>query len=90
MAKHPERVRTAIDAVAFKEAFGELTGERLKRVPPGYPADHPDAELLKLKDVTFGRRLEADEALSPALPDILADAFAAAEPLMWLLATLAA
>ena len=24
----------------------------VKRVPPGYPSDHPDAELLKLKDVT--------------------------------------
>jgi uncharacterized protein (TIGR02453 family) len=90
VADHPERVHRAIDAPTFKDSFGDLTGERLKRVPPGYPADHAEAELLKLKDVTFGRRLAPDEALSPDLPEILADAFAAAEPVMRLLAGLAA
>jgi uncharacterized protein (TIGR02453 family) len=90
VSEDPRRVHRAIDAPPFADAFGELGGDRLKRVPPGYAADHPDAELLKLKDVTFGRRFEADEVLSPALPDILADAFAAAEPVMRLLANLSA
>jgi hypothetical protein len=58
-------------------------------VPPGYPADHPQAELLKLKDVLFGRRLSDDEVLSPDLPDILADAFATATPFLRYLASLA-
>ena len=52
--------------------FGDVHGDSLKRIPAGFPADHPDAELLKLKDVTFGRRLSDDEALSPDLPDTLA------------------
>jgi uncharacterized protein (TIGR02453 family) len=90
LANHPDQVHKVIDAPAFSRAFGELSGERLKRVPPGYPADHPEAELLKLKDVTFGRRLTADEALSADLPEILADAFAAAVPTMRLLAGLGA
>ncbi|RPH35378.1 MAG: DUF2461 family protein, partial [Chloroflexi bacterium] len=60
-----------------------------KRVPPGYPADHPDAELLKLKDVLFGRRLTDAEALSPDLPDVVAEAFATATPMLRLLASLA-
>jgi uncharacterized protein (TIGR02453 family) len=90
VAQDPRRVHRAIDAPAFRKAFGELTGDRLKRVPPGYPADHPEAELLKLKDVTFGRRLAADEVLSPKLPDVLADAFAVALPTMRLLAELPA
>ena len=90
VAQDPRRVHRAIDAPAFKKAFGDLTGDRLKRVPPGYPADHPEAELLKLKDVTFGRRLATDEVLSPRLPDVLADAFAVALPTMRLLAELTA
>jgi uncharacterized protein (TIGR02453 family) len=88
VANDPERVHAATDAPAFTKAFGHLEGEQLKRVPPGYPADHPEAELLKLKDVTFGRRLAPDDVLSPRLPDVLADAFADAEPVLRLLAGL--
>jgi uncharacterized protein (DUF2461 family) len=90
VANDSRRVRKAIDAPSFKHAFGQVDGDRLQRVPPGFPSDHPEAELLRLKDVTFGRRLTADEALSPELPDILADAFAAAQPVMVLLAGLPA
>ena len=90
VAEHARRVHAAIDDPAFADSFGQLSGDRLQRVPPGFPADHPDAELLKLKEVTFGRHLDADEVLSPHLPDTLADAFAAAVPVMRLLAGLAA
>ena len=63
-------------------------GESLKRVPAGFPADHPDADLLRLKNVTFGRRLADKEALSPRLPSILADAFAIGTPLLRYLASI--
>jgi uncharacterized protein (TIGR02453 family) len=86
VANDSRRVHKAIDAPSFKRAFGQVDGDRLQRMPPGFPSDHPEAELLKLKEVTFGRRLTADEALSPRLPDILADAFVAALPVMTLLA----
>jgi uncharacterized protein (TIGR02453 family) len=89
VARDSRRVHQAIDAPSFKDEFGEIGGDRLQRVPQGFPPDHPEAELLKLKEVTFGRRLSADEALSPLLPDILADAFAAALPVMAVLADLA-
>ena len=88
VAHDSRRVHQAIDAPSFKAEFGEIGGDRLQRVPTGFPSDHPAAELLKLKDVTFGRRLTVDEALSPLLPEILADAFAAAQPVMVLLAEL--
>ena len=67
---------------------GHIGGDRLKRVPTGFPPDHPEAELLKLKDVTFGRRLSDDEGLSPDLPAILTASLAAAAPVMRLLASL--
>jgi len=86
--RDPARVHAAVDDPAFVGEFGEVDGDRLKRVPPGYAADHPDAELLKLKDVVFGRRVTDDEALSPDLADILADSLARAKPVFQLLASL--
>ena len=84
----PATVHAAIDDPAFVTTFGDVHGDRLKRVPTGSPADHPDAELLKLKDIIFGRRLSDAEALSPTLPDLLADAYADAVPVLRLLASL--
>jgi uncharacterized protein (TIGR02453 family) len=86
----PATVHAAIEDSRFVASFGAIEGERLVRVPTGWPADHPDAELLRLKDVTFGRQLTEDEALSPQLPKILGDAFEAAEPVLRLLASLPA
>jgi len=84
----PDQVHGAITEPGFRAAFGRVTGDSLKRVPAGYPADHPDAELLKLKDVTFGRRLSDADAYSPELPDTVARSFAAALPVLRLLAEL--
>ncbi len=63
--------------------------ETLKRVPPGFPADHPEAERLRWKDVVFGRRLTDDEVCSPDLPDLLTDGYARAVPVFRFLAGLA-
>ena len=84
-----ERVHAALDDPAFTAEFGTVNGDRLKRVPPGFAPDHPEAELLKLKDVTFGRHLADSEALSPDLPGIIVEALAAATPVFRLLAGLA-
>ena len=82
--------RQVVDAPEFVDAFGSISddGESLKRVPPGYPAHHPAADVLRKKNVTFGRRLSDAEALSRELPVHLADAFAVGAPLMRYLATL--
>jgi uncharacterized protein (TIGR02453 family) len=57
----------------FVGTFGSIDGDKLTRVPQGFPKDHPEAELLKQKDLTFGRRLADDDAFSPTLPDLIAD-----------------
>ena len=79
-----------VEAPEFKDEFGKVgdDGESLKRVPPGFPADHPAADLLRLKNVTFGRRMADADATSPNLPVIIADSFAAGTPLMRYLATI--
>ena len=88
VASDPAAVHAALDEPRFVARFGTVNGDRLKRVPTGFPPDHPEAELLKLKDVVFGRRLSDDEALSADLPDLLADSFADAVPVYRFLATL--
>ena len=56
--------RSIVEAPSFADAFGPVgdDGESLKRVPTGFPADHPAADLLRKKNVTFGRRLSDDDA----------------------------
>jgi uncharacterized protein (TIGR02453 family) len=88
--KDPGRVTRAVEEPGFVARFGSVNGDKLKRVPTGFPPDHPHAELLKLKDVTFGRSLALDEVFSAKLPDIIVDDFAAAMPVYRLLATLPA
>ena len=82
-------VHAVIDDPEFSMTFGTLEGDSLQRVPPGYPKDHPDSDLLRLKDIVFGRSLSDDEVASPDLPQRLAETFAAATPVLRLLASLA-
>jgi uncharacterized protein (TIGR02453 family) len=87
----PERVRGALEDPGFVAWFGGAhTHEALKRLPPGSPADHPLADLFRWKDVIFGRRLADREVLSPALPDLISDGYAAAMPVFRFLATIRA
>lgn len=88
VATDPGRLHAAIEDPEFVAEFGEVGGDRLTRVPAGYPKDHPDADLLRLKDVVFGRPMSDAEALSLGLPRILADAFGKATPVFRLLASL--
>jgi uncharacterized protein (TIGR02453 family) len=85
----PDRVREAIEDPAFVAWFGGVqTHESLKRIPAGFPQDHPMAEMFRWKDVVFGRRLSDADVCSPGLPDLLADGYATALPVFRFLATL--
>ena len=86
--KDPKRTLAALNDPGFLARFEPVHGDSLKRVPQGYPSDHPHADLLRLKDVTFGRELSDDEVPSADLPRILAKDFAAAMPVMAFLAAL--
>jgi uncharacterized protein (TIGR02453 family) len=88
VASDPDRVHDALRDPAFTAEFGQVGGERLTRVPAGYPRDHADADLLRLKEVIFGRPLSDAEALSTDLPRILADGYARALPVFRLLASI--
>ncbi len=83
------RVRNALEDPGFIAEFGPVAShDTLKRVPPGYPADHPMADLFRYKDIVFGRRLSDDEVYSPDLPQIMARAYATATPVFRFLSSL--
>jgi uncharacterized protein (TIGR02453 family) len=83
---HPRLHRIAT-AASFRRAFGELTGERLTRVPRGYDKDHPAAHYLQFKQFLGGRQLDAEAATSPGFYSELVRTFRAAVPLVRFLNT---
>jgi uncharacterized protein (TIGR02453 family) len=82
IATHPTQFRALIDAPAFRRQCGTLQGERLLRVPRGFPQDHPAAEVLKFKQYLAGREFPAEFAVSSRFYRGTLDVFKAAAPLV--------
>jgi len=79
----PETVRAALYEPQFVAEFGgPETHEQLQRVPPGFPKDHPLADMFRWKDVVFGKRLSDAEVMAPDLPERLAASYATASPVL--------
>ena len=77
----PGRWRRAVRGKRFGQYF-ELTGDRLKRPPRGFPADHPLIEDLKRKDLVAYAGQTEQNVLEEAFPDNVAASFAASRPFM--------
>jgi uncharacterized protein (TIGR02453 family) len=83
--RDPSRLKAAIGSKPFKKYFGSLSGEKLKTPPRGYPADHPEIELLKYKQFITGHALTDRDVLSPRLLAHTVEVFTALKPLLdWL------
>lgn len=65
IATHGRRLRKLTGAPVFRRSFGELSGERLKRVPRGFPPDHEAADLLRLKQFLAGCQRTPEFATGP-------------------------
>jgi uncharacterized protein (TIGR02453 family) len=76
------RFRRVVTASAFRRAVGELSGERLTRVPRGYLKDHPAAEYLRHRQFIGGREFPADFAVSPRFYSQLLTVFRGVAPLV--------
>ena len=57
-----KRFRTIVESRRFQRSFGEINGQRLKRVPRGFDANHPAAEYLKLRQFLAGTERPAEFA----------------------------
>jgi uncharacterized protein (DUF2461 family) len=80
-ARHPE-FRRIVGARAVRQLFGELQGERLSRVPKGFCAQHPAADLLRFKRFTLYVELPPDLATTPALYGEILKRFRAMAPFL--------
>jgi uncharacterized protein (TIGR02453 family) len=80
-ATHP-RLHRLVTTPAFKKTVGELTGDRLSRVPNGYLKDHPAAHYLQFKQFIGGCEYEAAFATSPRFYPELLRVFKAVVPLV--------
>jgi uncharacterized protein (TIGR02453 family) len=65
VARTYRRLRALLEKPAFKRVVGEIDGDPLRRVPPGYPPDHPAAEFLKFRHFLMGKEYPAAFATSP-------------------------
>lgn len=80
IAAHHERLRTILKQSKVKKLFGGLVGDELSRVPKGFDASHPAADLIKKKDWLLDVTLEPSLATTPALYKELAERFRVMHP----------
>jgi len=81
IAGNVRHLRAIVESPAFRRHVGALEGERLQRVPRGYPKDHAAAEYLKFRQFLAGRELPASFATSPRFYDTLLTIFRQVVPL---------
>ena len=68
IAKNAADLKKITRAKAFVEQFGKIEGEKLKTAPQGYDRDHPEIDLLQLKQVTVIHHFSDKEVLSSEFP----------------------
>lgn len=56
-------LRKILKSAKFQKTFGTFTGEQLKTIPRGFPKDHPEQDLLKLKGFIVWRKLTDAQVL---------------------------
>ncbi len=67
LSDHHHQLRRIAGDRKLRSLMGELYGDALSRVPKGFPADHPAAGLLKMKQWLYYVILDAGSATSPKL-----------------------
>lgn len=82
IAGHHRALSRIVRGASFRGLFGELEGDRLSRMPRGFPADHPAGELLKYRWIIAGREWPASFASSPRFYPELLRTFGALSPLV--------
>lgn len=81
IAASHQRLRAIVDRPSFRRKVGVLEGEKLSRVPRGFPADHPAAEFLKFRQLLAGCEYPAAFAVSPRFYSTLVTLFREVAPL---------
>jgi uncharacterized protein (TIGR02453 family) len=82
IAERPAEFRKLIGSKTLRELFGEMHGDVLSRVPKGFAADHPAADLLRYKQYVFYVEMPPDLVTSPELFGEVRKRFQALTPLL--------
>jgi uncharacterized protein (TIGR02453 family) len=82
IAASTRRFKTIVESPAFRRSVGRLEGDRLQRVPRGFPVDHPAAEYLRHRQFLAGKQLPARFAASPGFYRGVLDVFKKIAPLI--------
>ena len=81
IAANTRKLRAILESPGFRRHVGQLEGEKLKRVPRGFPNDHQAAEYLKHRYFIAGAEFPATLAASPKLYGTLLAVFRRVIPL---------
>ena len=82
LAERYAEFRKIAAARALGQLFAGVQGERLTRVPKGYPCDHPAADLLRMKQCYLYVELDPALATTPALYTEVVKHFRAMTPFL--------
>lgn len=91
IAERHEEFRRILASRPLRRLLGNLEGAQLSRVPRGFPADHPAADLLRYKYYILFKELPPSLVTSPKLYKAIVDRFRVMTPfLQFLTASFAA
>lgn len=89
IARDARKFKSIVAEKSFQHYFGGIEGEKLKTVPQGYNREHPEIELLRLKEVVAVHRLSDEAVLSPGLAAHVVKVCAAMKPFLDYLSSIA-
>lgn len=82
IAENHQKLRKILAAPAVRRSFGELYGDKLSRVPKGFPATHPAADLLRFKSLILYVELDPALATTPQFFREVVKRFRAMKPFL--------
>lgn len=81
IATNIRQLRAIVESPSFRRRVGTLEGEKLTRVPRGFPKDHEAAEYLKFRYFIAGAGFPAAFAASPKFYSTMLSVFREVLPL---------
>jgi uncharacterized protein (TIGR02453 family) len=82
VARDAAPLKKIVAARDFVKTFGQREGERLKTAPKGYEADHPEIDLLRLKQITVIHRGPDQVIASRGFPKHVVEVCRAMKPFL--------
>lgn len=80
IAQDSSAIRKILKSKKFKDTFGALIGEQLKKAPQGYDPDHKEIDLLKYKQYLVYRKFTDKEVLDKNFYKEVVKTFKAVRP----------